>query len=229
MDYFYQKFGVTRDLIDKTLARAMARGGQWGELFFEHSRRGSVILLDGKVSEAYASVELGAGVRCVVEDQIGYAYTESFLPEDMFAAADAAAAIAPGVNATTISERKCLELKRYYGQDIDWDALDVSRAVTLLQNIDRKTRAKDAEIVQVTVGLNWNQRTISIHTTDGIHAQDNQPYFTIRLNIVMKRGNETQSNGANTAALDAFDASPTTKSTPSSTKPLTIPKSCSNP
>lgn len=206
MDYFYQKFGVTRDLIDKTLARAMARGGQWGELFFEHSRRGSVILLDGKVSEAYASVELGAGVRCVVEDQIGYAYTESFLPEDMFAAADAAAAIAPGINATTISERKCLELKRYYGQDIDWDALDVSRAVALLQNIDRKTRAKDAEIVQVTVGLNWNQRTISIHTTDGIHAQDNQPYFTIRLNIVMKRGNETQSNGANTAALDAFDA-----------------------
>ena len=206
MDYFYDKFGITRVLIDQTLARAMSRGGQWGELFFEHARRGSVSLLDGKVSQAYASVELGVGIRCVVDDQVGYAYSESFLPEDMLAAADAAAAIAPGVNATKISERKQLQLKRYYDQDIDWDALEVARAVALLQNIDKKTRAKDDEIVQVTVGLTWNQRAIMINTSDGVNASDNQPYFSLRLNIVMKHGDETQSNGANTAALDSFDA-----------------------
>ena len=205
MDYFYEKFGVTRALIDQTLTRAMSRGGQWGELFFEHARRGSVQLLDGKVSEAYASVELGVGVRCVVGDQVGYAYSESFLPQDMLAAADAAAAIAPGIDAAPLSPRKLLQLKRYYGQDIDWDKLEVSRAVALLQSIDQKTRAKDPDIVQVTVGLSWNQRAIMINTSDGVDASDNQPYFTLRLNIVMKRGGETQSNGANTAALAGFE------------------------
>ena len=90
-DYFASKFGITRDVIDRVLGRALSRGGDWGELFFEHTRRGTVALLDGKVTQAYSGVELGMGVRCVCGEQAGYGYSESFLPEDLLAAADAAA------------------------------------------------------------------------------------------------------------------------------------------
>lgn len=203
--YFQAKFGITDALIDKVLGQAMSRGGDWGELFFEHSRSGMVALLDGRVTRAYAGVDLGMGVRCVNGEQVGYGYAESFEPQDLMAAASAAAAIAPGVNATGLQTREAVKCGRYYDTGIDWETLDVSKAVELLQTVDRRARAKDPEIIQVTVNLTWQQRTTMVCTSDGFASQDNQPYFTIRLNIVMSHGGEIQSNGENFSGLEAFE------------------------
>ena len=121
-------------------------------------------------------------------------------------AADAAAAIAPGVRASDIRRRESLEFKRYYDLAIDWDALDVTRAVSLLQTIDAKARAKDPEIIQVQVTISWQQRTTMVNTSDGIDAFDNKPYYSLRMNTVIKHGEEIQSNGSNFADLDSFEA-----------------------
>lgn len=205
-DYFCSRFGVTQAMIDEVLAKTLSRGGQWGELFFEHSSAGSVQLLDGKVTSAFAGISLGMGARCVVDDQVGYAFTESLTLPDMLRAAEAAAAIAPGINAGPVTPRQNAELKTLYNTSYDWDQLDVSKAVSLIQSIDKKTREKDNSIIQVTVALSWNQRTVMINTSDGINATDSQPYFTIRLSVVMQRGDQKQSNGASFAALDTFES-----------------------
>ncbi len=68
--YFEKNFGVTPEMIDKVLAKTMSRGGSFGDLFFEHSKAGSVSMLDGKVNSASASTTLGMGARCVNEDQV---------------------------------------------------------------------------------------------------------------------------------------------------------------
>ncbi|MBQ1925643.1 MAG: TldD/PmbA family protein [Proteobacteria bacterium] len=205
-DYFCSKFGVTDEMIDKVLAKTLSKGGQWGELFFEHKSSGSVNLLDGKVASGSASISLGMGARCVVDDQVGYAFTESLTLEDMMRAAEAAAAIAPNVDAGPVNPRKDAEFKTWYDTNYTWDSLDISRAVAMIQSIDAKTRAKDSSIVQVSVGLSWNQRVIMVSTSDGIRATDSQPYFVLRLSIVMERNGEKQSNGGSIAGLDTFDS-----------------------
>ena len=202
--YFENNFGVTPEMIDKVLTKTMSRGGSFGDLFFEHSKAGSVSMLDGKVNSASASTSLGMGARCVNEDQVGYAYCEALTLEDMMRAAEAASAIAPGAAPIEIRSRHEAELKRYYGQSIDWDALDVARAVALVQKIDTLTRAKDPSIIQVTVGLSWHQRVVMINTSDGINAEDSQPYFVLRLSVVMNRNGETQSNGDSLAEKNDF-------------------------
>ena len=204
--YFEQKFGVTPEMIDKVLAKTLSRGGTFGDLFFEHSRSGAVNMLDGKVNSASASAELGMGARCVNEDQVGYAYTETLALEDMLRAAEAAAAIAPGAAPVEIKSRHEADLKRFYGQAIDWDALDVARAVALVQKVDALTRAKDPTIIQVSVGLSWHQRVVMINTSDGINAEDSQPYFSLRLNVVMQRNGETQSNSDAIAEKNDFES-----------------------
>ena len=205
-DYFCSKFGVTDEMIDKVLAKTLSKGGQWGELFFEHKSSGSVNLLDGKVASSSASIALGMGARCVVDDQVGYAFTESLTLEDMMRAAEAAAAIAPSVDAGPVNPRKNAEFKTWYDTNYSWNDLDIARAVSLIQSIDQRTRAKDNSIVQVSVGLTWNQRVIMVNTSDGIRATDSQPYFTLYLSVVMERNGEKQSNGASVAGLDTFDS-----------------------
>ena len=205
-DYFCKNFGVTQEMVDKVLAKALSRGGQWGELFFEHTRSGSIRLLDGKVTSSSATISLGMGVRCVMDDQVGYAFTESLTLEDMMRAAEAAAAIAPGTDAGKVDPRKVPELKQWYDVSYNWDLLDVAKAVALVQSVDKKTRAKDDSIVQVSVTLGWDQRTIMVNTSDGINVEDSQPYVVFVLNIVMQRGDEKQSNFNTIGQLDTFES-----------------------
>lgn len=204
-DYFYDNFGITRAMIDQVLGRALSRGGQWGELFFEHSSSGSVQLLDGKVSSGASQVSLGMGVRCVVDDQVGYAFTESLELADMLRAADAASSIAPGGAAGGVLDRQSADFRKWYDTEYDWDAMNIAKAVALIQDVDKKVRAKDATIVQVTVGMTWNQRHVMINTSDGVNASDSQPYYVLRLSVVMERNGERQSNGGSIAGIGRFE------------------------
>ena len=204
-DYFCSNFGVTQTMIDQVLAKATSRGGSWAELFFEHSSQGVVQLLDGKVNQANAIVSLGMGARCVVDDQVGYAFTESLALDDMLKAAEAAAAIAPGIQVGKVSPRNNREFDRYYDTNYDWDQFDIARAVSLIQSIDAKVREKDTSVIQVVVSLSWHQRIIMINTSDGINASDSQPHFKLNLSVVMQKGNENQQNGNSIAGLGTFE------------------------
>src|SRR5687768_10819434 len=93
---YFTRFGVDEALIRRTLAIALAHGGEYADLFFQHSVSNSFGLEDGEVNRAYASVELGVGVRVVRGDQTGYGFTEDLTREGLQAAARTAAAIADG-------------------------------------------------------------------------------------------------------------------------------------
>src|SRR6218665_3293180 len=93
---YFARFGVTETLIRETLAAALSRGGDYGDLFFQHRVSTAMSLEDGVVSKASTMVELGVGVRVVKGDQTGYAYTEDLTLEAMRSAARTAAAIADG-------------------------------------------------------------------------------------------------------------------------------------
>lgn len=203
--YFETKFGVTSDMTNRVLARALAHGGQWGELYFEHSRSVSLVLKDGIVSQAYTGISLGMGVRTVVDDQVGYAFTESLMLPDMLAAADAASAIAQGADAGVVKPQQWLELKKsWYDQQTNWDAVDIAEAAALLRNIEAKARAKSSEITKVQVSINWTQRNIYVTTSDGTNAEDAQPYANIRVSLVMDRGGQLQSNSDSIAIMGNF-------------------------
>ena len=206
VSYFENNFGVTPDMIHQVLTRALAHGGKWGELFFEHSRFGVVSLKDSIVSEAYTDISLGMGVRAVVDDQIGFAFTESLMLPDMLEAADAAAAIAHGADAGVIKPQHWLDIKKvWYDQSVNWDSVEIAQAAELLRHVEALTRAKSNDISKVQVGLRWTQRNILVTASDGTYAEDSQPYATLSLSVVMERGGEVQSNWDAISILGSFD------------------------
>jgi TldD protein len=46
----------------RILAKALSKGGDFADLFFEHTISNYLILEDGKVNQAYSNVALGVGV-----------------------------------------------------------------------------------------------------------------------------------------------------------------------
>ena len=73
---YFERFGVTREVMAKVLDAALSRGADDCDLFFEHALSTSVGLTDNQVNRASTNVDLGCGVRARNGDSVGYAYTE---------------------------------------------------------------------------------------------------------------------------------------------------------
>lgn len=69
-------FGVTEADLKKVMAAALEKGGDYADLYFEHTFNNSVVLMDGKVNNCGANIDFGMGVRVLAGDQTGYAYVE---------------------------------------------------------------------------------------------------------------------------------------------------------
>ncbi len=69
-------FGVSENDMKKVLAAALEKGGDYADLFFEHSYRNNIGLQDGAVNRASSNIDFGMGVRVLAGDQTGYAYVE---------------------------------------------------------------------------------------------------------------------------------------------------------
>ena len=67
MNYFSASEGELR----KGLAAALEKGGDYADLFFEHSYRNNVGLQDGAVNRASSNIDFGMGVRVLSDDQTG--------------------------------------------------------------------------------------------------------------------------------------------------------------
>ena len=95
-EYFETEFGITDSQCRRVLAEALSKGGDFADLYFEHTLGNWVILEDGKVNRAYSNVALGVGIRTVKGDQVGYGFTQELTMKSMMAAASTAATINTG-------------------------------------------------------------------------------------------------------------------------------------
>src|SRR4030042_197317 len=93
---YFARFGVTELMIAETLGAALSRGGDYADVFFQHRVSNDLALEDGAVNRAFASVELGVGVRVVKGDQTGYGYSDDLSLPALLECARTAAAIADG-------------------------------------------------------------------------------------------------------------------------------------
>ena len=87
-------FGVTEADLKKVMAVALEKGGDYADLYFEHTFNNDVSLMDGKVNNCGSNIDFGMGVRVLAGDQSGYAYVEGVTLEEMLRAARTAARIA---------------------------------------------------------------------------------------------------------------------------------------
>jgi len=87
-------FGVDEARLSRVLSEALSHGGGYADLYFEHSSDSSIAMEGGIISRASTSVDRGVGIRVLVGDQTGYAYSEALSLNAMLGAARTAASIA---------------------------------------------------------------------------------------------------------------------------------------
>jgi TldD protein len=195
--YFEKTFGITDALCRRVLERALAKGGDFADLFFEHTLANFLLLEDGKVNQAYGSVRLGVGIRTVKGDQIGYALTQELSEASMLAAAGTAATIAHQGARPVARHFVAPRFANHYPMRTLYSAVPLSSKLPLVQAANDRCFALSKLIAKVSAGLSDEQKRVLIVSSDGRKVEDLQPLGYLFANVVVEKGGRRESAGWN--------------------------------
>ncbi|MFN7143872.1 MAG: TldD/PmbA family protein [Myxococcota bacterium] len=171
----FDQFGVSAETIRAVLTTALSRGADDADLYFEHAGSTAVSLSDGKVNRASTHVDLGAGVRVVVGDQVGYAYTEDLSRDAMIRAAQLAAEIAAGTGSRTPLAATPTKYADRYPVTMPWEQVELEKRVAMVREWEQRVFAKDTRIKKVEVSLADSFKHVLVARPDGRLVYDYQP------------------------------------------------------
>ena len=193
-------FGITESDLKKVLSAALEKGGDYADLFFEHTYNHGIGLQDGAVNRAGSNIDFGVGVRVLSGDQTGYAYVEDISLKEMLKAAQTAARIA-----TTDRQKEPVNLteiprvNNYYKIQTPWDEIIVKEKMPYLQKINDDIFALDARVTKVSASLNDTTSHIFFCNSEGEMYYDYRPMVVMSAQCIMADGNRIENNYASRA------------------------------
>ncbi len=190
--YFEREFGITDALCRKVLVEALAKGGDFADLYFDHTISNYLILEDGKVNRAYSEVALGAGIRTVKGDQVGYGFTQELSEKPMLAAAATAATIAAGTAGRPAAKFAGLAASNYYPLEVLLTTVPLESKLPLVQSVNDRCFALSPLVVKVNASFHDQQRRILVVTSDGVKAEDLQPRTYLAANVVAEKNGKRE-------------------------------------
>jgi len=185
--YFEREFGVTDALYRKILAEALGKGGDFADLYFEHTISNALVLEDGKVNRAAGEIDLGVGIRTVKGEQVGYGFTQELTEKSMLAAAGTAATIADTKARGPAGRFVKLETQNAYPLKTLLTAVPLESKLPLLQTANEKCFALNPLVIKVSVLFQDQQKRIMIVTSGGVKAEDLQPNTVLAILVVAEK------------------------------------------
>jgi TldD protein len=186
---------LDQDVATRVLARALANGGRFAEVFAER-RQGQTLAIDeSRIEPVQSGAEEGAGVRVVEGNTTYFAHVDGLDPADLERAADEAAAALKGDR----REPQPLQARETTPLPIERRPEDVPPAqkAEMLRELDERGRAKGAEIAQFAASYLEARRQVTVANSDGLFTGDDRTRVRIGAQVVARR-NGTVETGAET-------------------------------
>jgi len=199
---FMEWFGVDDASIARVMAELTANGADTADLYFQHQRTNMLAMEDGIVSRANSGIAQGVGLRVVIGEQTGYAFTEDLTLPSMLAAARTAAAIANGSSAVAPQAFNPKKTGDLYSTEVAWADIGVHRKLPILKRVDAVARAADPSVQKVSVYWADADDRVLIATLDGHLIMDHRPMTRLSAQVTATRNGETQSGFSNIAARE---------------------------
>jgi len=185
---------VDKAVLDRVIRRALARGGTFADVYIENRVSRNILMEEGRFKSAEFGISQGAGVRVVLGDKTGYAYTDEITEEKMLRAAEVAAFIArtgqPGKPADVA------EAKRPSFVTVKLPLNDVAdeKRLEIIRRANDAALAYDKRIKMASISYYDEVRGRTIATSEGLLLSDELPllFFIVQ---TLSEGNNTRHMG----------------------------------
>ncbi|MCK4413185.1 MAG: TldD/PmbA family protein [Candidatus Eisenbacteria sp.] len=187
--HYFEGFGIGSQVFDRVMAKGLSRGGDFCDIYLQHSVNHWTGMEDGQINRAYGSVDLGAGVRVLKGDATGFAYTEELTEQALLSAAETAAAVADGTPTARPQAIAAVKVKNYYPIRLPWAEVGVDRKLPIIEQINSAARNRNPNLVKVSIFLGDEGTHVLLVNSEGRMVEDYRPMATLWLTCVgMKNG-----------------------------------------
>ncbi|MDR2621012.1 MAG: TldD/PmbA family protein [Dysgonamonadaceae bacterium] len=193
-------FNVTENDLKKVMTVALEKGGDYADLFFEHTFSNSLVLQDRAVNRAFSNIDYGVGIRVVSGDQQGYAFVENTDVNEMIKAARVASRIANGKAKTPPVKVDEKTFKTYYPILKSWEDESVKDKMPYLQKLNDRIFELDSRVIKVNASINDATSYILYYNSEGRLCHDIRPMSQLYGGCVMQQGDKIENGYSSRAA-----------------------------
>ncbi len=192
--FYLNLFQLQTGDIDKIISAGMETGATYCDIFFQKTITNDFALEDNRVSQAFSSVDFGAGVRVLFKDQCGYCFTQDLRLKSLLAAARTAALIAASRKVTKPQNISPAFLPPADYLHEELFQISPKRKIRLLQKLNEIILKKDSRILKTNILFSDETSWILVASSAGILAFDYRPLTELAATIVMENKNQKESN-----------------------------------
>jgi TldD protein len=207
--FFQDRYGITPADLERYLAAALSEGGDYADLYFEHTTTSSIVVDESLVKTATEGISMGCGVRVLAGEQTGYAYTDDLEPTRILNVARIAARIASGpARVSTVGVSSASPpAHNFYPVVSPATHHELAEKLELVKRADVAARAYDPRIQQVRVTYGDQVRHVLIADSDGRSVTDFQPLVRLNVFTIARQNGNVQSGsygGGGRVGLEFF-------------------------
>ena len=202
-------FGLSPADLRVVLALALSSGGDFAEIFMEHRTYDYVNMEEDIIKETAESVSLGLGIRVLLGDRTGFAYTNDLSFEKVRKAARTAAAIASGRAKPQLprSLREKRLTRTVYRVSTPADRAGLKKKIGLVQEAYGAARRFDRRIAKVKASFHNSLRHVCIANSEGLLVRDTRPMVKLVCSAISEKGGQRESGtwgGGGRVGLEYF-------------------------
>ncbi len=178
-------------IINKLISIALAKGGEFADIYAQYSVANAVSLEEKKLKQARTGIVQGVGIRVISGDKTGYAYSDSFDFEDLKRAAETASAIALSDNSKDnnpvvekVSSPRSLKN--------DMNAAPLKLKVDLLWRANDAGYSEDLGVIQVMASLADSEKYVRIANSEGLFVDNHQSLNRFNVSVILEDGKQRQ-------------------------------------
>lgn len=162
---------ISKNLAEGILEAALAKGGEFSEIFLEITKSLYFYFDDNKLEEAVYGEEVGIGLRVLLKDRTFYGYTTELSSRELRRLSkNLAEAVSLGENYKKIilSEKEEYETKAVK----KYNSVDIKEGHEILKIMNEKAKSYDPRIIQFTSVIRIVEQNVIIANSDGDFVED---------------------------------------------------------
>lgn len=200
-----EHFSVTENDLLQVISEALKKGGDYADIFFEHTFNNNIALRDGEVNRASSNIDFGVGVRVVSGDQTGYAYVENTDISDLLRAAQTAANIASKPEKVSPVAIRETHFANHYRVQQTWLDISVEDKKAFVQKLNDRIFEQDKRVVKASVSLSDATSYILFFNSEGVLTWDYRPMCVMYGSCTMEQNGKIESGYASRAYRKGFE------------------------
>ncbi|MGE5175091.1 MAG: TldD/PmbA family protein [Hyphomicrobiales bacterium] len=158
---------LNEETVNRILVEALARGGDFADVFAEQRFRTDIVLDQGTIDSVTYGYPRGAGVRVVRRNQIGYAFSDEIAFNPLLDAARVASSVVENQSPVTPVDVTRRTVTQPFAIADPEPLMNELTKFDLVRRMDQAARGVDPRVASVRVAYMDEVRDVLIGTSDG--------------------------------------------------------------